>query len=52
MVEGAVPRFYFDVREGAALNDNPDTVECGPGTDTVFVDANDSRFDCEILNPK
>ena len=42
----------IDVQEGAALNDNPDTVECGPGTDTVFVDANDTRLDCEILNPK
>jgi Ca2+-binding RTX toxin-like protein len=41
----------IDVREGAALNDNPDFVDCGPGTDTVFIDANDTRLNCEIFNP-
>ena len=33
-------------------SDEPDFVDCGPGTDTVFVDANDTRLNCEILNPK
>ena len=42
----------IDVREGAALNDTPDVVDCGPGTDTVFVDPTDTRLNCEILNPK
>ena len=41
----------IDVREGAAFNDNPDFVDCGPGIDTVFFDANDTRLNCEILNP-
>ena len=40
----------IDVREGA-LNDAPDKVDCGPGIDTVFVDANDTRLNCEIFNP-
>jgi len=40
----------IDVREGD-VNDTPDFVDCGPGTDTVFVDANDTRLNCEIFNP-
>jgi Ca2+-binding RTX toxin-like protein len=40
----------IDVREGD-VNDTPDKVDCGPGTDTVFVDATDTRLNCEILNP-
>jgi Ca2+-binding RTX toxin-like protein len=42
----------IDVREGAAGGDNPDFVDCGPGTDTVFADPTDTRLNCEILNPK
>ena len=41
----------IDVREGAAGGDKPDFVDCGPGTDTVFVDPTDTRLNCEILNP-
>ena len=40
----------IDVREGDPT-DTPDQVDCGPGTDTVFVDATDTRLNCEILNP-
>ena len=42
----------INVQEGAAFNDDPDVVDCGPGTDTVFVDANDTRLNCEFVNPK
>jgi Ca2+-binding RTX toxin-like protein len=42
----------IDVREGTAGGDNPDVVDCGPGTDTVFVDPTDTRLNCEILNPQ
>lgn len=41
----------INVREGAAFSDDPDVVDCGPGTDTVIVDPTDIRIDCEILNP-
>ena len=41
----------INVREGADFSDNPDVVDCGPGTDTVFVDPGDTRLNCEILNP-
>ena len=40
----------IDVREGD-VNDAPDFVDCGPGIDTVFIDANDTRLNCEIVNP-
>src|SRR5215207_4735682 len=40
----------IDVREGA-LNDAQDNVDCGPGIDTVFIDATDLRANCEIFNP-
>jgi Ca2+-binding RTX toxin-like protein len=41
----------INVQEGAAFSDSPDVVDCGPGTDTVFVDPTDTRLNCEILNP-
>jgi Ca2+-binding RTX toxin-like protein len=41
----------INVREGASGGDNPDIVDCGPGTDTVVVDPTDQRANCEILNP-
>jgi len=50
-IKGGKGNDIIDVREGAALNDNPDFVDCGPGTDTVFVDPTDTRLNCEILNP-
>jgi Ca2+-binding RTX toxin-like protein len=41
----------IDVREGRP-DEEPDVVDCGPGTDTVFVDPTDTRLNCEILNPQ
>ena len=41
----------IDVREFRP-DDEPDVVDCGPGTDTIFVDPTDTRLNCEILNPK
>jgi Ca2+-binding RTX toxin-like protein len=41
----------INVREGASGGDDPDVVDCGPGTDTVVVDPTDTRLNCEILNP-
>jgi hypothetical protein len=32
-------------------DDEPDKVDCGPGTDTVFVDPANTRFNREIFNP-
>jgi Ca2+-binding RTX toxin-like protein len=40
----------IDVREGDP-NDAQDKVDCGPGTDTVFIDSTDLRPNCEIINP-
>jgi Ca2+-binding RTX toxin-like protein len=40
----------IDVREGDT-NHKADFVDCGPGIDTVFFDANDTRLNCEIFNP-
>ncbi|HEX5991006.1 MAG TPA: hypothetical protein VFY70_00435 [Thermomicrobiales bacterium] len=50
-ITGGKGNDIIDVREGD-VNDTPDQVDCGPGTDTVFVDATDTRLNCEILNPK
>jgi Ca2+-binding RTX toxin-like protein len=41
----------INVREGASGGDDPDVVDCGPGTDAVIVDGNDTRLNCEIFNP-
>jgi Ca2+-binding RTX toxin-like protein len=41
----------INVREGASGGDDGDFVDCGPGTDTVVVDAIDTRLNCEIFNP-
>src|SRR5215213_10245751 len=41
---------FIDVREFRP-DDEPDFVDCGPGTDTVFVDPTDTHFNCEIVNP-
>ena len=40
----------INVREGDP-NDAQDKVDCGPGTDTVFIDSTDLRINCEIVNP-
>jgi hypothetical protein len=40
----------IDVREFRP-DDEPDKVDCGPGTDTVFVDPANTRFNREIFNP-
>jgi Ca2+-binding RTX toxin-like protein len=49
-INGGKGNDIIDVREGDTA-DTPDKVECGPGTDTVFFDANDTRLNCEIFNP-
>jgi hypothetical protein len=40
---------FIDVREFRP-DDEPDFVDCGPGTDTVFADPNDHLTNCEIVN--
>jgi Ca2+-binding RTX toxin-like protein len=49
-INGGKGNDIIDVREGD-LNDEQDTVDCGPGTDTIFFDATDLRANCEIFNP-
>jgi Ca2+-binding RTX toxin-like protein len=47
----------YDVINGTAGNDvihaqdnGPDTIDCGPGSDTVYVDrAEDGVYDCETV---
>jgi Ca2+-binding RTX toxin-like protein len=41
----------IDVREGNNGSNNKDFVNCGPGKDTVFKDANDDVVNCERVNP-
>ena len=49
-VSGGKGNDIIDVREGDP-GDAPDQVDCGPGTDTIFFDATDTRANCEIFNP-
>jgi Ca2+-binding RTX toxin-like protein len=50
IITGGKGNDTIDVREGD-VNDAPDQVDCGPGTDTVFFDATDTRLNCEVFNP-
>jgi Ca2+-binding RTX toxin-like protein len=50
IINGGDGNDTIDVREGDP-NDAQDKVDCGPGTDTVFIDSTDLRANCEIFNP-